>query len=583
MVDSNEPGSAQRDSITTHDQIYQFKFQDILDQVKGVPGKDFKGFDVFAEFRSPIYRTLPIDERKKIWLALQYSKTTNADVDNGGEIIYWFDANNGGRLAGGNLYRIFRTEKKEIEKLLLSAPLRILCAVKTDFELKIKYEFAGEVSIAPIRELVAQVSLNMRSVHDANKTLSELLYKYLEDQNKNGKIVIQHEPIYIEENIIRVAFDTTGIDVGKILSLLRDFYPSSTNPHAFLSGLAYNLIAPLAYFIRTKAPFGYLLPIRMSYGRTGGAKTSMDSIFVIKGFAQTKEMGVLTNEQVATPFTLQKNMESTMLPVIINDVDSDWLFKVSTVLKNSSENPIAGDRGNPDQSITRRQMRRAINITSNDIVVPSDDAAKTKRYILEEYTDEHVKRQNLPAFHTFVNALAEGFMFAIFHEVFEGAKIDDVIKDVTETQDTCSFVNYALNLINIACTKHGVDRFPKYENQASDTPDSFSELVDWLKGQWNKINETDDFGRAKPPYPEISRTDIDVDETNSFVVFWFTGAAYKVAQRKLNLPHKTVSALFANYVQNTYIEIAAANKSHKFNGQPGRGFALRVCNVERVP
>lgn len=577
MKNPESPATGPED---TGSEIIGSALKNVFEQVKNAPGRDFRSFDPAASFISPEYRKLNDKERLKLWQAVLLSRESNADLDNGGEIIYWFDENNGGRLQAGNLYRIFRTEKKETEKLLLWAPLRILYAVKTDVELKIKYEFAGKESIAPIRELVAQLSINMRSTHDANKTLSELLYKYIEDQNKNGKIVIQHEPIYVENNVIRVSFDTSTIDAGKVLKILRDFHPVSSNPHAFLSGLAYNLIAPLAYFIRKKAPFGYLYPIRISYGRTGGSKTTTDSIFVLNGYAQTKEMGVLTNEQVATPFTFQKNMQSGMLPVIINDVASDWLSKVSTVLKNSSENPISGDRGNPDQSVTRREIWRAINITMNDIFVRSDDAAQTRRYILEEYREEHVKRRNPSAFRDFMDSLPDGYMFALFREIFDGTHVDGITKDIAKNEDACAFVNYGLGLINRLCEKYGTEKFPVYTASTNYAADSFSELVEWLEAQWFRLNQTDDNGRLIAPYPEVSRSEIDVDEMSNFRVIWFTGAAYRVAQRRLNLPHRTVSALFSNYVENPQIQIASANKFHKFAGVAGRGFALRVLKED---
>lgn len=48
------------------------------------------------------------------------------------------------------------------------------------------------------------------------------------------------------------------------------------------------------------------------------------------------------------------------------------------VLKNSSENPKVGDRGNPDQTITRRRMKRALNFTSNEVISSSNDAANAR-------------------------------------------------------------------------------------------------------------------------------------------------------------------------------------------------------------
>lgn len=494
----------------------------------------------------------------------------------GSALEYWYDAVNGVRFTNGNLYRLTRTEKKESERLLLSAPLAISEVVRTDYDTEIRYEFAGKQYNATIKDMVAHISANMKSTREANKTLAELLHKYCTDQENKGLVKVEHEPVFIENGIMRVSYDTSAIDVAKTLAAIRNFYPISANPPAFLSAFAYNLIAPLAYHIRIYAPAGYLFPLRISYGRTGAAKTSTDAIFVMRGYEQDKDTGMLTNEQVATPFTFEKNMGDSVLPVIINDVSADWLTKVATLLKNSAENPTAGDRGNPDQSITRRRFRRGLNITSNESIVPSDDAAIARRYILEEYTEENEKRRNIGAFREFVNALQTGFLFAIFARIFEGKELQRVVQEIAELEDAHELVNYALARINDVCAEYGVLPFPLYDKHKNEMADSFAALADWLAAQWSRLNQTDDSGRISPPYPEVSRSEIDLDETNEFSVYWFTGAAYRIAQRRLTLPHKTVTALFSNYVNQDYIEIAAINKPHKFAGQAGRGFAIRV-------
>ena len=585
MKSPNAPGKGQNgDDPNCIIQHTDKNTDSILSQVKNAPGKDFGGFDAAAAFISPEYRKLDEHDRKEIYRkVLQAQAEAKQEDDNISPLEYWLDKENGVKFTGGNLYRLIRTEKHESERLLLSAPLTIQSVLRTDYDTEIRYMFAGKQYNATIKDMVTHISANMKSTRDASKTLAELLHKYCTDQENKGLVKVQHEPVFIENGIIRVSYDTSAIDVAKALAGIRNFHPISANPHAFLSAFAYNLIAPLAYHIRVHAEAGYLFPMRVSYGRTGAAKTSTDSIFVLRGYKQDKDSGMLTNEQVATPFTFEKNMGETVLPVIVNDVSADWLTKVSTVLKNSAENPTAGDRGNPDQTVTRRRFRRALNITSNEIFAPSDDAAIARRYILEEYTEEHEKRRNITAFREFFNALPEGFMYAIFNAVFADVLLDDILRNVEGTQDACSFVNYGLDLINKLCNNHGVLPFPRYDCFANDTPDSFTELVEWLSSQWLRINETDDNGRPKAPYPEIGRSEIDKDETNTFIVYWFTGAAYKIAQRRLNLPHKTVSALFSNYVENSQIKIAAKNKFHKFSGVAGRGFALRVFKEGTFP
>lgn len=139
--------------------------------------------------------------------------------------------------------------------------------------------------------------------------------------------------------------------------------------------------------------------------------------------------------------------------------------------------------------------------------------------------------------------------------------LDNVIKDLIRTEDACGFVNYDINLINRLCTKYGI----KY-----------------LQSQWYRANNTDEDVKPLGPFLDIDRSQIDVDEDNTATTIWFTGAAYKIAQRTLNLPHKNVTALFSNYVENPRIQISAKNKFNRFQGTAGRGFALRVIDEEAL-
>lgn len=87
----------------------------------------------------------------------------------------------------------------------------------------------------------------MKSTRYANKSLSEFLHKYEQDNISKRDFDIQHDPVYVNQGIIKVAYDTAEIDFGKTLRLLRYFHPISANSHAFLSGLSFSLVAPLGY------------------------------------------------------------------------------------------------------------------------------------------------------------------------------------------------------------------------------------------------------------------------------------------------------------------------------------------------
>ncbi len=521
--------------------------------------------------------------KREFKLGSDFMKSRNPEQwDEGRE--FWFDRVNGVKFSSGNLYRLTINKEGDVAlKLVLSAPLQLSKIVKTDDGWQIGYTFNGDKFENDIKSLVSHISTVMRSTRDANNLLAEFLFRYLDDAVNNGNYVVVHSPIYVENGLIKIGYDIRKIDLAKNLRLLRNFYPLATHPRAFLSALAYNLIAPLAYEIRMRSPPGYLFPIRISFGRTGGAKTSMDSIFVRTGYDQSKEDSMLTNEQVATAFTFAKNMGSSSLPILINDVSPDWLDKVSTVLKNSSENPIANERGNPDQSSTRRRMKRALNVTSNEILIPSDDAAKHRRYIMEEYTADHEKRQNPEAFSNFMHELDKGFMFPIFEAIFGDKKMDEIIEELVKCRDSVAFVNHLLVKINELNAKFTVDPYLTYTQDESTVNDSFSELAEYFMDQWKRLHSTDDYGRPVAPYPEISTSELDIDDLGDGIYnLWFTGASYKIANARLKLPHKTASSLFANYVRNRNVEIFAKGKNHRFNGISASAFALLYRVGERL-
>ena len=198
----------------------------VFDQVKNAPGKDFGGFDVAAAFISLEYRKLDEHDRKEIYRkVLQARAEAKHEDDNISPLEYWLDKENGVKFTGGNLYRLTRTEKHESERLLLSAPLTIQSVLRTDYDTEIRYVFAGKQYNATIKDMVTHISANMKSTREANKTLAELLHKYCTDQENKGMVKVQHEPVFIENGIIRVSYDTSAIDVTKALAAIRNFYP----------------------------------------------------------------------------------------------------------------------------------------------------------------------------------------------------------------------------------------------------------------------------------------------------------------------------------------------------------------------
>lgn len=491
---------------------------------------------------------------------------------------YWFDANTGISFARENLYRLETNARGTTEKFLCNIPMKLLGVIDKDGEMQVRYRLSldGDDRQESIREMVSHIAVCLRTTREDNKYLTALLYAYVNDRVTHGQATVEHSPIYVNGGVIH-CISEEGQDVAGSLSLLRQFYDDTMHREAYLSSFAYSLTAPLHYNVRVMSPAGYILPHHVSVGRTGAAKTTTTAIFVLTGWNQGKDQGILMSNQVRTPFTFMKHLSHGLLPVMVNDISPEWLDKVSDELKSASEAPAIGDRGNPDQTVTHKEMTRSILVTMNADISPSDDAARNRRYILERYTEMHEARRNLPAYTAFMSAMKPGFLFGIFRELFNDRPVLDVVNEIIRTGDAAGFVNYGIDKINSLCDRYGVPKFPAYKQTAGNDAGEFAVLCEYLIDQWKRLNATDDNGHPTAPYAELSKTELDVHEFNSLgaaVIIWFTGAGYRIAARRLGLRYATATDFFNNFVTNGVVTIEKRLQSHRFNGVAVKAFAL---------
>ena len=485
---------------------------------------------------------------------------------------FWLDSINGVGYDGKNLYKLTEGKKGVSKKFLVWIPMDLKSVVKDGDEWKIRYLFNDVERIDTIPAMKSNISVSMSTTREDNKYLSEFLLQYVRFQISKKDYETHIKPIYVNDDLIHVYYETP-LDTPMNLKLLREFYNYVMNQPAFLSVMSYCLTAPLHRYIRAFSPVGYILPHHISHGMTGASKTTTDAIFVLTGWGQTKDEGLLTANQVATKFTLMKHLSEGNLPILINDVSPEWLDKVSTELKSASETDAFGDRGQPNQTIRQDRMLRSILVTLNQHISPSDDAARNRRYILEEYTKEHGERKNVTKYNEFIKGVQPGFLFSIFREIFDGRSIFEVVNGITEKQTPVDFVNYGIDRINELCRKYGIELFPKYQEMLSEeTEGSFRLVGQYIFEQWKRI---DDLHRdLKTPYPELSNGEIDVDNLDESLILYFTAGAFRKMAKRLDLPYKKVTDFLNNYVKSDEVGIHAVNKSHKFAGTPLKAYAI---------
>lgn len=242
---------------------------------------------------------------------------------------------------------------------------------------------------------------------------------------------------------------------------------------------------------------------------------------------------------------------------------------------------MASERGNPDQTTTLRLAKRFIFITTNNIIRPSTDAAQHRRYIAELFTEEHQKRKNRKAYMDFMANIQPGFMYGIFNELFSGVSINDVVNEIQMIETANDLVKLMLDKINALCRKYGIPQFPGYDTYEKDelnVDDEFTALIEYAIAEHSKIQNSDDYGHRQ--YSDLTLNDVDVEEIAETTVVWLTGSAYRKIQRRLALKHMTITELFADYVKNSHYGIHATNKFHRFNGYPGRGFAVWIKETD---
>lgn len=500
------------------------------------------------------------------------------DTERGTGITYWFDGENGVLYEGGNIYKLAVGKRGAYEKFMIHIPIELKGVVNLDGVIKVQYrmELTGEERMDTVKDMATHLAVNMKSSRDDNKYITMFLNAYVQEMISNGRVQIMHSSVYIENDVIHMA-EGHDTDVAQSLRLLRDFYDITMNQDAYLSAFSYSLTAPLHYYVRVLSPPGYILPHHISVGRTGASKTTTDAIFVLTGWDQDKDHGMLMSNQVKTKYTFMQHMTEGFLPVIINDVAPDWLDSVSEELKSASEAPAIGDRGNPNQTVTHSKMKRSILVTLNADISPSDDAARNRRYILERYSGVHGTRKNKDAYYKFIKEIQPGFLYSIFREIFDGRKLMEVVDAMVARDDTNEFVQYGIDMVNELCRKYGIPEFPKYRSAAQDveptttSSDSYHMLCEYIMGQDERYTHMTDNVDYRGPRPELAHEDFLVedmshsskkDKVEKYNI-WFTALAYRFIAIKFRFPYNRVEDFINNYVDNDEIRIIAVNRSKR--------------------
>lgn len=490
----------------------------------------------------------------------------------------WITEKKGYSLHDGLFNKLSRDDGDEVHTALICAmPLQITSITQSDTEYLIHYSWLETHDVKDIDDFLLSIPSKLHMTGNVKMKFSEFITEMVGQARDQGIVSLELDPVYIDDDGgIRVSVDTTKYDNRNNLRLIREFYDRTTHQQAYLVSFAMGLIAPLSYEIKKRSISGYIFPVPVFFGRTELSKTSTIATFVQYGFSQTKDEAVMPRERIRTPFMFMKMLTKTTLPVIYNDVDDEWFESNKDTIKSMTENAVVGARGRANQDYTDYPVKRYVFISSNEIINPSDDASRNRRYILCEFNADIEKRKNPKAYSEFITEIQPGFMFGLIDEIFGGMPFSDLLKAVTATKDGWELVQVILTYVNTLAKTYGIPEFPLPHTMEIGVPDDdFMAFIQYCLEQWHRLEQTDDYGRPRG-YVELSKSEIDIDDMNDGTyIIWFVGNAFRKASRRLGLKHERATSLIKDYVRNdTYGVLEKGDKSHKFDGVPMKAFAI---------
>lgn len=453
-----------------------------------------------------------------------------------------------------------------------------------DDRYKLDVDYKGKRMVVDIDTLITFISTKTSTSSADRGKISEFLHKYQRDHIPVANLYYP-EPIWLDDNgNICVEWITDDfqldewpdIDVGKVLHTLNEIHNMTTHPDSFVRTMAWSLFAPMSYMSRSR---GWPVPFKALSGRTEGAKTSMALLFLSTGYAQERSSVLLGENQIETKFTEMMQLSLNIMPKVFDDVSVRFLSKRESFFKNIYLGTIAGTRGRSNQT-----LRQYLN-KSNFILTINEDLnlslAQRNRYDTEYYTEEHEKRQDVSKYERLRSELPDGFLLAIFREIFRGENLDDIMSEMHRPMKTRSewndrITSYCLSKINQLCKSYGVPQFYADDKPSDDDADHFSMFCEYMMDQWDRLNKLG--AEKKTSYPRLGLAELDVDEIEkgSYII-WFTSSGFTKAMMDMRLDYRMVKDFFNEYRHSDYIEIMYQGKrsSHRFSDStPVKGYAI---------
>lgn len=481
----------------------------------------------------------------------------------------WFDPLNGAVIdTNGSLYKLKRDNKGEIIRDFVTyVGIKLIEVVALDDEIPcIRFSMDATVYTLPYYDARKMLQTRLSLTSGQSNLVAACFKGLIDDAITQNRVLREYSPVYVDhEGIIHIK--SAGTDIYHNLKILQDFHQFASNQQAFLASMSYALTSPLHYRFRQMTPVGFILPMLIFDGRTGGGKTSLLWLFAGVGFNQEKSEVIIPKNSVKTVFTATHKLSENKPLAVFNDVSTEWLGNLSEELKNGAESGTFGERGRSDQSINVYELRRPFAVTLNQQTYATDDSARARRDVHVTFTEEHRLRGKKygKEWDVVISQLEPGFLYDFIREIFDDADIDGILNEIKGIKDSTEFINYGITKINALSKKYNVAPFPLFSDKIESVgTDSFELLVDFILQAWSRLQEFKNNGRG--PYPQFDEFQIYVDnashaEENQIIV-GITAAAYSEVSKRLDLPHKKIADLLQNYVENPNVVIMYSGQRH---------------------